>query len=123
MAEKQEQPQSKPAAEAKEASLLDEVVAATPQTSRDAATDLVRALVQEASRGVVAWDKNVTRTIPISGKFSPSQADIYSVVLRAQLSAIEKIRCRNRYACPAEPCVSGSNQGAKSMNPVIARGI
>lgn len=35
---------------------------------------------------------DITRTYPINGKFSPEQALIYNLVLRAQLAVIEKIR-------------------------------
>jgi Xaa-Pro aminopeptidase len=38
------------------------------------------------------YASDLTRTIPVSGRFSPRQADIYNVVLQAQLSAIEQMR-------------------------------
>ena len=65
MPEKQEQ-QAQAAgaqAETKSGSLLDAVISATPQTPKDAVTDMVKTLVQEAGKGTVSWDKNVTRTI------------------------------------------------------------
>jgi type VI secretion system protein ImpC len=42
--------------------LLDQVVAATKQTEPDRAQDLVKTLVEEALRGTVTFDKNLTRT-------------------------------------------------------------
>ena len=44
-------------------SLLDQVVAATKQTEPDRAQELVRSLVEQASRGTVIFDRNLTRTI------------------------------------------------------------
>ncbi|MFN3361496.1 MAG: aminopeptidase P family protein [Pseudanabaenaceae cyanobacterium] len=38
------------------------------------------------------WATDVTRTYPVTGKFSPSQKAIYEIVLQAQLAAIAMIR-------------------------------
>jgi Xaa-Pro aminopeptidase len=38
------------------------------------------------------WAADITRTWPVSGKFSPTQRDIYNVVLAAHDACIEKIR-------------------------------
>lgn len=43
--------------------LLDQVVAATRQTEPDRAAELVRTLVEQAGKGVVSFDRNLTRTI------------------------------------------------------------
>ena len=43
-------------------SFLDQVVAATKQTPRDEAQDLVKNLVEQALSGTVTFDKNLTRT-------------------------------------------------------------
>jgi len=40
---------------------------------------------------------DITRTFPVSGRFSPMQNDIYETVLRMQLDAIEKIKPGMRY--------------------------
>lgn len=50
------------ATETEVASLLDQVVAATKQTEPDRAADLVKTLVEEALKGTVTFDKNLTRT-------------------------------------------------------------
>ena len=44
------------------ASLFDQVIAATKQTEPDRAADLVKTLVEEALKGTVTFDKNLTRT-------------------------------------------------------------
>src|SRR5262249_38393372 len=51
------------ATEAAPASLLDEVIAATKQTERSRAEDLIRTLADEALKGTVTYSKNVTQTI------------------------------------------------------------
>ncbi len=43
--------------------LLDQVMSATKQTEPDRAADLVRTLVEQAGKGVVSFDRNLTRTI------------------------------------------------------------
>lgn len=43
--------------------LLDQVVSATKQTERDRTTELVRTLVEQAGKGVVSFDRNLTLTI------------------------------------------------------------
>jgi type VI secretion system protein ImpC len=61
-----EQTQAQPqAAEAQvqERSLLDDVIAATKQTERPRAEDLMRTLVEESLKGTVTWSRNVTQTI------------------------------------------------------------
>ncbi len=44
-------------------SLLDQAIQATKQTERSRAEDLLRTLVEEATKGTVTWSKNVTQTI------------------------------------------------------------
>src|SRR5438067_12087743 len=45
------------------ASLLDQVIAATKQTERSRAEDLIRTLADEALKGTVTYAKNVSVTI------------------------------------------------------------
>src|SRR5262245_7256220 len=44
-------------------SLLDEVLAATRQTERSRAEDLIRTLTEEALKGTVTWGRNVSETL------------------------------------------------------------
>lgn len=44
-------------------SLLEQAVAATKQTEPDRAKELLKALTEEAMKGAVTWDKNLTKTI------------------------------------------------------------
>src|SRR3954447_11035891 len=69
--------------ETKEAgSLLDQVISATKQTEKSRAEDLIRTLTDEALKGTVTWDRNVTATI---------KAGIAAIdkVLSKQLAAIQ----------------------------------
>lgn len=50
-------------AEAGEVSFLEQAISATKQTSRDEAEELLRTLTQEAMKGTVKWDKNLSVTI------------------------------------------------------------
>ncbi|MBN2415566.1 aminopeptidase P family protein [bacterium] len=38
------------------------------------------------------YASDITRTFPVNGKFTPAQADIYSIVLEAQLASITRMR-------------------------------
>jgi type VI secretion system protein ImpC len=49
--------------EVKEGSLLDQAIKATKQTERSRAAELLRALTEEALKGTITWNKDVTRTI------------------------------------------------------------
>ncbi|MCS6814795.1 MAG: aminopeptidase P N-terminal domain-containing protein [Cyanobacteria bacterium] len=44
------------------------------------------------------YNSDITRTFPVSGKFTPEQKAIYEIVLRAQLAAIEQAQPGNPYA-------------------------
>ncbi len=58
------EPKAKPAEpEVREAGLLDQAIKATKQTEESRAQELLRTLTEEALKGTVTWDKDVTRTI------------------------------------------------------------
>jgi type VI secretion system protein ImpC len=52
-----------PEAEAASESLLESVIAVTPEAEPDRAKEMLGVLTKQAMEGVVKWDKNVTRTI------------------------------------------------------------
>lgn len=60
-----------------------------------AAGDLLLADVGAESPG--GWATDVTRTWPVSGRFSSTQRAFYDVVLAAQLAAIDRVRPGVRY--------------------------
>ena len=61
MSDSQQEPNAVP--QTVEDALLDQVISATKQTAPDRAQDLVRTLVEQANRGTVAFDRNLTQTI------------------------------------------------------------
>ncbi len=54
---------------------------------------------------------DVTRTFPVSGKFSKAQKEIYSIVLAAQQAAIETIKPGNHWNQPHEAAVQVITSG------------
>jgi type VI secretion system protein ImpC len=62
MAERQTQAAGAAAAEAAELSLLDQAITATKQTEPERATELLKALTEEALKGTVSYSKNLTQT-------------------------------------------------------------
>lgn len=59
------------------------------------ATDLL--LVDAGAETAGGWAGDVTRTWPVSGRYSSTQRDLYQVVLNAQLAAAEAVRPGRRY--------------------------
>lgn len=57
------------------------------------------------------YASDVTRTFPVSGRFSPMQRAVYEVVLEAQLAAIDKVRVGNHWNQPHEAAVRAITQG------------
>jgi len=57
--------------------------------------DLLLADVGAETRG--GWAGDVTRTWPVSGRFSPTQRDLYALVLEAQRQAIAAVTPGTRY--------------------------
>ncbi|MGI9271647.1 MAG: aminopeptidase P N-terminal domain-containing protein [Woeseiaceae bacterium] len=61
------------------------------------------------------YASDVTRTIPVSGKFSPEQRAVYEIVLEAQLAAIEKTRKENHWNEPHDAAVKVITRGLKKI--------
>jgi Xaa-Pro aminopeptidase len=57
------------------------------------------------------YASDVTRTFPVSGRFTPAQRAVYEVVLEAQLAAIERVRPGNHWNQPHEAAVRAVTQG------------
>ncbi len=57
------------------------------------------------------YASDVTRTFPVSGRFSAAQRAVYEVVLEAQLAAIDKVRAGNHWNHPHEAAVRTITQG------------
>lgn len=57
------------------------------------------------------YASDITRTIPINGKFSPQQAALYDLVLAAQLAAIEMVKPGNHWNQIHDKAVEVLTQG------------
>lgn len=57
------------------------------------------------------YASDITRTFPISGKFSPEQKAIYELVLKAQLEAIETVKPGNHWDDPHNMTVKVLTEG------------
>lgn len=54
-------------------------------------------LIDAGAETAGGWAGDVTRTWPVSGRYSPTQRDLYQVVLNAQLAAAAAVRPGRRY--------------------------
>ncbi|HAK53181.1 MAG TPA: Xaa-Pro aminopeptidase [Gammaproteobacteria bacterium] len=61
------------------------------------------------------YASDVTRTLPVSGKFSDEQAALYEVVLAAQRAAIEQVVPGNHWNQPHEAAVTELTTGLKGL--------
>lgn len=61
------------------------------------------------------YASDITRTIPVSGRFSPEQRAVYEIVLEAQLAAIEKTRKGNHWNDPHDAAVRIITKGLKKI--------
>jgi Xaa-Pro aminopeptidase len=57
------------------------------------------------------YASDITRTFPVSGRFSAAQRAIYEIVLEAQYAAIEKTRPGNHWNEPHDAAVKAITQG------------
>lgn len=72
-------------------------------------------LLIDAGCEVDHYASDITRTFPVSGKFSDDQAAIYQIVLDAQLAAIEQVRPDNDWDAPHQAAVRVITQGLLSL--------
>lgn len=61
------------------------------------------------------YASDVTRTLPVSGRFSPEQRAVYEVVLEAQLAAIDRTCKGNHWNDPHDAAVRVITRGLKKL--------
>lgn len=61
------------------------------------------------------YASDVTRTFPVSGRFSAEQRAVYEIVLEAQLRAIEKVIVGNHWNDPHDAAVRVITKGLKKL--------
>jgi Xaa-Pro aminopeptidase len=62
-----------------------------------------------------AYAGDITRTFPVNGKFSKAQAEVYNIVLRAQLAAIDAVKPGNHWNDPHDAAVKVLTKGLKEL--------
>jgi Xaa-Pro aminopeptidase len=67
------------------------------------------------------YASDITRTFPVSGRFSPEQRALYDVVLEAQLAAIDKVRPGNHWNEPHDAAVRVLTRGLVRMGLLKGR--
>jgi Xaa-Pro aminopeptidase len=61
------------------------------------------------------YASDITRTLPVSGRFSAEQRAVYEIVLDAQLAAIGKVRVGNHWNDPHDAAVAVITRGLKKL--------
>ncbi len=67
------------------------------------------------------YASDITRTLPINGRFTPEQRAVYEVVLEANLAAIAKVRPGNSWNEPHAAAVRVVTQGLKRLGLLKGR--
>ncbi len=68
-------------------------------------------LLVDAGAEYAGYAADITRTIPVNGRFSPAQRAIYELVLAAQLAAIREVRPGRRWDAPHRAAVRVITKG------------
>ena len=68
-----------------------------------------------------SYASDITRTFPVSGRFSPEQRALYEVVLEAQLAAIDKVRAGNHWDDPHDAAVRVLTRGLVKLGLLKGR--
>ena len=61
------------------------------------------------------YASDITRTLPVSGRFTPEQRAVYEIVLEAQLAAIDKTRKGNHWNDPHDAAVRIITKGLRKI--------
>ena len=72
-------------------------------------------LLIDAGAEIDGYAADVTRTFPVTGRFSGEQRAVYELVLAAQLAAINQVRPGNHWNDPHETAVRYLTQGLKDL--------
>jgi Xaa-Pro aminopeptidase len=67
------------------------------------------------------YASDITRTFPVSGRFTAAQRAVYEVVLDAQTAAIDKVRPGNHWNQPHEAAVRVITQGLVKLGLIKGR--
>ncbi len=67
------------------------------------------------------YASDITRTLPVNGKFSQAQRDVYEIVLKSQLVAIEQIKPGNHWNDPHDAAVKVLTEGLVTLGILKGR--
>jgi Xaa-Pro aminopeptidase len=72
----------------------------------------------DAGCELAGYAADITRTHPVSGRFSPAQREVYEIVLAAQAAAIARVRAGNAWNEPHDAAVRVLAEGMRSLKLV-----
>jgi Xaa-Pro aminopeptidase len=72
-------------------------------------------LLDAGIEGNSLYTADITRTLPISGKFTPAQRAVYSIVLDAQTAALKLVRPGNDFMAPNKAAMSVLAKGLERL--------
>jgi len=80
-------------------------------------------LLDAGIEGHSLYTADITRTFPISGKFTPEQRAVYDIVLEAQRAALEQVRPGNDFMAPNKAAMNVIAHGLERLGilPVSAQ--
>jgi Xaa-Pro aminopeptidase len=78
-------------------------------------------LLVDAGCELECYASDITRTLPINGRFTPEQRAVYEVVLEANLAAIARVRPGNHWNDPHEAAVRVITQGLLKLGLLKGR--
>jgi Xaa-Pro aminopeptidase len=78
-------------------------------------------LLIDAGTEYGGYTADVTRTFPVSGKFTEAQAAVYRVVLKAQLAGIRAARPGARWDAPHRACIKALTRGLIDLGVLRGR--
>jgi Xaa-Pro aminopeptidase len=67
------------------------------------------------------YASDITRTIPVNGRFSPAQKELYELVLQAQKAAIKKVKPGNQWNDPHDAAVKALTRGMVELGLLKGR--
>jgi Xaa-Pro aminopeptidase len=86
--------------------------------SNDAALRAGDLVLIDAGCELAGYASDITRTFPVSERFTPAQREVYEIVLAAQAAAMDKVRAGNAWNEPHEAAVRVLAQGMLDLKLV-----
>ncbi|MEE9551811.1 MAG: Xaa-Pro aminopeptidase [Gammaproteobacteria bacterium] len=78
-------------------------------------------LLIDAGAEYDGYASDISRTFPVNGKFNKAQREIYELVLKAQLAAIEQVKPGNHWNDPHEAAVQVMTEGLVALGILEGR--